>query len=140
MISKLSLPLLFQYWLEKEKKIRCPAHLPKEPVIPCLAKMLEPAPYKEPEKKATRNAKGVRSGPRRKGTSSRRPKTRPIPSPPKTMRTRRRRRVTLSPDGGTKKRAASATLEAEAPKRGKGSLADKSAWDVEDNPERRPPC
>ena len=42
------------------------------------------------------------------------------------------------PDGGRKKRAASATLEVEVPKRGKGSLADKSAWDVDDSPERRP--
>ena len=43
--------------------------MPKEPVIPHLAKVLEPAPYKAPEKKATGKAKGVRSGPRCKGTS-----------------------------------------------------------------------
>ena len=65
----LSLPLLFQYWLKQAKKIRCPAPLPEELVTLHLAKMLEPAPYKEPEKKATGKAKGVRSGPRRKGTS-----------------------------------------------------------------------
>ena len=64
----LSLPLIFQYWLKKAKQIRCPAPLPEEPVIPRLAKMLESAPYKAPEKKATGKAKGVRSGPRRKGT------------------------------------------------------------------------
>ena len=40
------------------------------------------------------------------------------------------------PDGGRKKRAASTNLEAEAPKRGKGSLADNSAWDVDSSPER----
>ena len=42
------------------------------------------------------------------------------------------------PDGGRKKRAASTNLEAEAPKKGKGSLADKTAWDVDSSPERRP--
>ena len=57
--------LLFQDWMERAKRIQCPAPLPEEPVIPRLAKMLVPAPYKAPEKKA----KGVRSGPRRKGAS-----------------------------------------------------------------------
>ena len=55
--------------MERAKKIQCPALLPEEPVIPRLAKMLVPAPYKAPEKKAKGKAKGVRSGPRRKGAS-----------------------------------------------------------------------
>ena len=55
----------FQGWTKKAERIRCPAPLPDEPVIPLLAKMLVPVPYKVPEKKA----KGVRSGPRRKGAS-----------------------------------------------------------------------
>ena len=55
--------------MERAKRIQCPAPLPEEPVIPRLAKMLVPAPYKAPEKKATGKAKGVRSGPRRKGAS-----------------------------------------------------------------------
>ena len=55
--------------MERAKRIQCPAPLPEEPVIPRLVKMLEPAPYKAPEKKATRKAKGVWSGPRHKGTS-----------------------------------------------------------------------
>ena len=42
------------------------------------------------------------------------------------------------PDGGRKKRAASTNLEAEAPKRGEGPLADNSAWDIDSSPERRP--
>ena len=56
--------LLFQDWMERAKRIQCPAPLPEEPVIPRLAKMLVPAPYKAPEKKAN----GAKSGPRRKGT------------------------------------------------------------------------
>lgn len=54
--------------MERAKRIRCPAPLPEEPIIPHLAKMLVPAPYTAPEKKAKRKAKGVRSGPCRKGS------------------------------------------------------------------------
>ena len=60
--------LLFQDWMERAKRIQCPAPLPEEPVIPRLAKMLVSAPYKESEKKAKARAKGVRSGSRRKST------------------------------------------------------------------------
>ena len=42
------------------------------------------------------------------------------------------------PDEGRKKRAASTNLEAETSKKGKSSLADNSAWDVDSSPERRP--
>ena len=55
--------------MERAKRIQCPAPLPEEPVIPRLAKMLVLAPYKAPEKKAKKKAKGAKGGPRRKGTS-----------------------------------------------------------------------
>ena len=55
--------------MERVKRIQCPAPLPKELVILRLAKMLVPAPYTAPAKKAMGKAKGVRSGPRRKGAS-----------------------------------------------------------------------
>ena len=55
--------------MERAKQIQCPAPVPEEPVIPYLAKMLVPAPYTASAKKATGKAKGVRSGPRRKGAS-----------------------------------------------------------------------
>ena len=42
------------------------------------------------------------------------------------------------PEGGRKKRVASTNLEAEASKRGKSSLADNSAWDVDSSPKPRP--
>ena len=42
------------------------------------------------------------------------------------------------PEEGKKKRAASTNLEAETSKKGKGSLADNSAWDVDSSLERRP--
>ena len=49
--------------MERAKWIQCPAPLPEEPVIPRLAKMLVPVPYKASEKKAKGKAKGARSGP-----------------------------------------------------------------------------
>ena len=55
--------------MERAKRTQCPASLPEELVIPRLAKMLVPAPYTAPTKKAKGKAKGVRSGPRRKSAS-----------------------------------------------------------------------
>ena len=43
--------------MKRAKRIQCPAPLPEEPVIPRLAKMLVPAPYKAPEKKAKKGPK-----------------------------------------------------------------------------------
>nr|XP_020173117.1 spidroin-2-like [Aegilops tauschii subsp. strangulata] len=42
------------------------------------------------------------------------------------------------PDEGRKRGTASTNLEAEAPKRGKRALADNSAWDIDNSPERPP--
>ena len=43
--------------------------LPEDPAILLLTKMLVPAPYVVPEKKAKKKAKGTRGGLRRKGNS-----------------------------------------------------------------------
>ena len=59
--------LLFQDRMERAKRIQCPAPLPEEPVIPRLAKMLVPAPYKALEKKAKKKVKGAKSGPPSQG-------------------------------------------------------------------------
>ena len=99
--------------------------------------MLVSAPYTAPAKKATGKAKGVRSGPRRKGASD-------VSSEDKTLSSAaeddddEEEESTSPPDGGRKKRAASTNLGAEVPKRGKGPPADNSAWDVDSSPERRP--
>ena len=42
------------------------------------------------------------------------------------------------PEGGRKKRAASTDLEAEASKKGRGSLADNNALDTDSSSEGRP--
>ena len=43
--------------MKKAGWIYCPAPLPKEPVGPLLTKMLFPAPYEVPDKKAKKKAK-----------------------------------------------------------------------------------
>ena len=101
--------------------------------------MLELAPYKAPEKKATGKAKGVRSGPCRKGASD-------MTSEDKTRSSvaedddddDEEEESDSPPNGGRKKRAASTILEAEAPKKGKGPLMGSSTWDIDSSPERCP--
>ena len=84
--------------------------------------MLVPAPYKVPEKKAKKKAKGAKSGPCRKGASD-------VSFEDKTHSStaedddEEEEESNSPPDGGRKKRAAPTNLEAEAPKRGKGPLA-----------------
>lgn len=50
------------------ERIQCLAPLLEDPAIPLLTKLLVPAPYKAPEKKAKKEAKETRGGLRRKGT------------------------------------------------------------------------
>ena len=133
------LSLLFQDWMERAKWIQCPAPLPEEPVIPRLAKMLVPSPYKAPEKKATRKAKGVRSGPRRKGASDATFEDKTHSSAAEDDDDEEEEEENNPfPNEGRKKRVASTILEAEAPKKGKGPLVGSSAWDVDSSPEGHP--
>ena len=65
----LSLPLILQGWTKKAEQSQCPAPLLEDPAIPLLMKMLVPAPYQAPEKKAKKKGKEARSGLRPRGTS-----------------------------------------------------------------------
>ena len=96
--------------------------------------MLAPAPYQAPEKKA----KGARGGLRRKGASDVTSEDDETHSSAAEDDDEEEEESKSPPKGGRQKRAASTNLEAEAPKRGKGPLADNSAWDVESSPERPP--
>ena len=125
--------LLFQDWMERAKRIQCPAPLPEEPVIPRLAKMLVPAPYKAPEKKAKKKAKGAKSGPRRKGTSdvtSEDDEAHSSVPEDNDEEEEEEEENNPPPEERKKKRAASAHPEAETPKKGKGVPAVNTAWDV----------
>ena len=122
--------------MERVKRIQCPAPLPEEPVIPRLAKMLVPAPYKAREKKAN----GAKSGPRRKGTSDVASEYDEAYSsvPEDNDEEEEEEENNPPPEVRKKKRAASAHPEAEAPKKGKGVPVVNTAWDVDSSPERRP--
>ena len=133
--------LLFQDWTERAKRIQCPVPLPEEPVIPRLAEMLVPTPYKAPEKKAKKKAKGAKSGLRRKGTSdvaSEDNETHSSVPEDNEGEEEEEEENSPPPEERKKKRAASAHLEAETPKKGKGVPAVNTAWDVDSSPERRP--
>ena len=129
---------LFQDWMERAKRIQCPAPLPEEPVIPRLAKMLVSAPYKVPEKKAKKRAKGAKSGPRRKGTSDVTSEDDEAHSSVPEDNDEEEEENNPPPEEEKKKRAALAHPEAKAPKKGKGVPAVNTAWDVDSSPER--PC
>ena len=53
--------------MKKAGRIHCPAPLPEEPAGPLLTKMLVPAPYKAPKKKAEKEAVGVKTSGSRVG-------------------------------------------------------------------------
>ena len=52
--------------METVEQIDCPAPLLESPATDLLTKMLVPAPYKGPEKKADKKAPGTRKGLRNK--------------------------------------------------------------------------
>ena len=52
--------------METAEQIGCPTPLPENPANALLRKMLVPAPYKGPEKKANKKALGTQKGLRRK--------------------------------------------------------------------------
>ena len=128
------LPYFFiQGWTKKAERIQCPAPLPEEPAILLLKKMLVPAPYQAPEKKA----KEIRSGLRRKGTSDVMFEDVETHSSP-TEDDNEEEESNSPSEGGGKKRAASTHLEAEASKKGKASAADNPTWDIDSSFEWSP--
>ena len=117
------------------EEINCPAPLPEDQEFPLLEKMLFPAPYEVPEKTAKKAAQGAKKGLRRRSTPD-------VTSGSETSSSsaddndEEEEENDSPPEAGRKKRAAPTSLEAEAPKRVKGSLVDNSAWDVDSSPER----
>ena len=117
-------------------QINCPAPLPEGPADARLAKLLVPAPYVVPEKKAKKKATGTRKSARRqevsdsssddsKAHSSHEDEEEEGETPP-------------SPAGEGKKRKAAPTGEAEGSKKGKTLPPDYST-DADDGGEEWPP-
>ena len=116
-------------------QINCPAPLPEGPADARLAKLLVPAPYVVPEKKATKKATGTRKSARLQevsGSSS-------DDSKAHSSREDEEEEEETSPPpaGGEKKRKAALTGEAEGSKKGR-SLPPDNSTDVDDGGEEWP--
>ena len=87
---------------------------------------------------AKKSAKGAQRGPRRKGASDMTSQDETHSSSTEDDDEEEEEEDDSPPEVGRKKRTASTNLEAKAPKRGRGSRADNSAWDIDSSPERPP--
>ena len=133
--------LFLQDWVALAERIDCPAPLPEDPESELLTRMLFPAPYEVPEKKAKKTTTGTRKGLRHKGTLDVMSEDDEAHSsvPEDNDEEEEEEDNNPSPqEKKKKKRAASAHLEAQTPKKGKGVPAVNTAWDVASSPERRP--
>ena len=117
--------------MKKAERIHCPAPLPEEPAGPLLTKMLVPAPYKAPKKKAEKEAKKTWGGIHRRGTSD---TISECSNARSASEEDEEEEEDESPAGGRKKRAGSIHLEAESPKRGKAPLPDESTPTADNSP------
>ena len=98
-------------------------------------KMLVPAPYKAPKKKAEKEAKKTRGGLHRRGASDARSEESNAHS---SYEEDEEEEGDEAPTGGRKKRTASTSLEAEPPKRGKTPLQEESTGATDSSPEWDP--
>ena len=117
------------------EQIHCPAPLLEEPAGPLLTKMLVPAPYEAPKKEASKKVKETRSGLRRRDASDTKSED-SITNP--SSEDEEEEEEDESSMGGGKKRTASSSLEAESPKRRKGSLPEASTTVADSSPEWDP--
>ena len=111
-------------------QINCPAPLPEGPADARLARLLVPAPYVVPEKKATKRATGTRKSARRQEVSD---SSSGGPEAPSSCEDEEEEEETSPPPaGGEKKRKAALSEEAGGSKKGKTLPPDYSA-DADDN-------
>ena len=117
------------------ERIQCPAPLPEEPAGPLLTKMLVPAHYEAPKKEASKKVKKTRSGLRHCEASDAKSED---SSDHPSSKDEEEEEEDESPVGEGKKRTASSSLEAELPKRGRGSLPEASTTAADSSPEWDP--
>ena len=118
------------------ERIQCPAPLPEEPAGPLLTKMLVPAPYKAPKKEAPQWVKKTRSGLRRRDASD--TKIEDSSDHPSSEDEEEEAEEDEPRSAGGKKRATSPSLEAESPKRRRGSPPEASTPATDNSPEWDP--
>ena len=116
--------------------MHCLAPLPEEPAGPLITKMLVLAPYEAPKKEASKKVKKTRSGLRRREASD--AKSEDSNDAPSSEDEEEEAEEDEPHSGGGKKRTASSSLEAESPKRGKGSLPEASTTAADSSPEWDP--
>ena len=118
------------------ERIQCPAPMPEEPAGPLLTKMLVPAPHKAPKKEAPKQVKKTRSGLRcREAPDTRSEGSRDAPS---SEDEEEEAEEDEPRSAGGKKRATSPSLEAESPKRRRGSPPEASTLATDNSPEWDP--
>ena len=120
----------------KVERIHCSALLPEEPVGPLLTKMLVPAPYEAPKKEASKKVKKTRSGLRCRGASD--AKSEGSSDAPSSQEEEEEAQEDEPCSIGGKKRAASPSLGAESPERGRGSPPEASIPAADNSPEWDP--
>ena len=113
-------------------RIHCPAPLPEEPTGPLLTKMLVPAPYEAPKKEASKKVKKTRSGLHHRKVSD--AKSEDSNDAPSSEDEEEEAEEDDPHSEGGKKRAASPSLEAESPKRGRGSRPEASTTVTDNSP------
>ena len=106
------------------EQTHCPAPLPKEPAGPLLTKMLVPVPYEAPKKEVSKKVKKTRSGLRRREASD--AKSEDSNNAPSSEDEEEEAEEDEPHSVGGTKCAASPSLEAESPKRGRGSHPEAS--------------
>ena len=115
------------------ERIHCPAPLPKEPTGPLLTKMLVPTPYEAPKKEDSKKVKKTRSGLHHREASD--TKYEDSSDAPSSEDEEEEAEEDEPHSEGGKKRAASPSLEAESPKRGRGSHPYASTPTANNSPE-----
>ena len=103
---------------------------------PLLTKMLVPAPYEAPKKEASEKVKKTRSGLHRREASD--AKSEDSSDAPSSEDEEEEAKEDEPHSAGGKKRAASPSLEAESPKRGRGSHPEASTLAADSGPEWDP--
>ena len=98
--------------------------------------MLVPAPYKAPNKEASKKVKNTRSGLRRHEALD--SKSEDSGDDPSSEDEEEEAEENAPHSGGGKKRSASLSLEAGSPKRGRGSLPEASTMAADSSPEWDP--
>ena len=119
-------------------QINCPAPLPEGPADARLAKLMVPAPYVVPEKKANKKATGTRKSARRQEVSDSSPDNPKAPSASEDEEEEEEEEASPPPARGGKRRKTVPTGEAGGSKKGKTLPPDYST-DADDGREEWPP-